>query len=109
MCIGVLLHLITLNDTYTLGRTPLDEGSAHRSDLLRTHPNSKGQTHTPDLSGIRTHNPSKRAVADPRFRPPGWAYIINGGSTLIQARKSPSGKVGVRFFLSVFASNCFRY
>jgi molybdopterin/thiamine biosynthesis adenylyltransferase len=31
-----LLHLITLNDTCTIGRTPLDEGSARRIDLYMT-------------------------------------------------------------------------
>jgi hypothetical protein len=32
-CRGLLLHLITLNDTHTHGRTPLDEGSARRRKL----------------------------------------------------------------------------
>ena len=33
-------HLITLNDTHTLGRTPLDEGSAHYRDLYLTTQNT---------------------------------------------------------------------
>jgi hypothetical protein len=32
-CGVLLVHLITLNDTHTLGRTHLDEGSAHRRDI----------------------------------------------------------------------------
>jgi hypothetical protein len=32
-CRGLLLHLITLNDTYTLGRIPLDERLARRRHL----------------------------------------------------------------------------
>jgi hypothetical protein len=54
-CRGLLLHLITLNDTHThihkhthtLGR-PLDEGSARRNDLyLTTHNTHKNQTSMP--------------------------------------------------------------
>ena len=46
-CRGLLLHLITLNDTYTVGRTPLDEGSARRRDLyLATHNTHSRQTCT---------------------------------------------------------------
>jgi hypothetical protein len=33
---GLLLHLVTLNDIYILGRTPLDDGSARRRDLYLT-------------------------------------------------------------------------
>jgi len=41
----LLLHLITLNDTYTLGRTPLDEGSNRRRNLyLTTHNTQNRQT-----------------------------------------------------------------
>jgi hypothetical protein len=37
-CKGILLHLITLNGMFTLGRIPLDEGWASRRDLyLTTH------------------------------------------------------------------------
>jgi hypothetical protein len=37
-CGELLLHLITLSDTNTLGRSPLDEGSARRRYLyLKTH------------------------------------------------------------------------
>ena len=31
-----MLHPITLNDTHTLGKTPLDEASVHRRDLYLT-------------------------------------------------------------------------
>jgi len=43
-----VLHLITLNDTHTIGRTRLDEGSARRRDLyLTTHNTHKRQTSMP--------------------------------------------------------------
>jgi len=61
----------------TLGRTPLDEWSAWRRDLYVTAQNPQ-QTDIHSLGRIRTHNPSKRAVADPRLRPPGdWDRQYN--------------------------------
>jgi hypothetical protein len=52
----------------TLGRTPLDEGSARRRDLdLATQTLYKTNIYAP--SGIRTHDPSKRSAADLRIRP----------------------------------------
>jgi hypothetical protein len=43
-----MLHLITLKDTYTLDRTPLDKGSAHRRDLyLYNTKYSQRQTSVP--------------------------------------------------------------
>jgi hypothetical protein len=55
----------------TVGRTPLDEWSAHRRDLyLTTHNTHNRQTlHAPN--GIRTHEFSRRAAADLRLRPRG--------------------------------------
>ena len=52
----------------TLGRTPLHEGSARRRDLYLTTHNT---CNIHAAGGIRTHNPSNRAAADPRFRPRG--------------------------------------
>jgi len=47
-CGRLLFHLIALNDTQTLGRTPLDEGSARYIDLyLTTHNIHKRQTSMP--------------------------------------------------------------
>ena len=55
----------------TVGRTPLDEGSARRRDLyLTTHtPLTTDNIHAPDR--IRTHNLSRRAAVDLRLRPRG--------------------------------------
>jgi len=53
----------------TLGRTPLDEWSARRTDLYLTRENK--QKRQPGSSGIRTRNASKRAAADPGLRPSG--------------------------------------
>jgi hypothetical protein len=51
----------------TVGRTPLDEGSAHRRDLyLTTQTLYYTNTHVP--GGIRTHDPSKRSASDLRLR-----------------------------------------
>ena len=45
-----MFHLITLTDTLTLGRTPLDEGSARRRDLyLTTHNIYKRETSMPPV------------------------------------------------------------
>jgi len=61
-CTRLMLHLITLGGTQTLGRIPLDEGSVHRRDLYLT-------THTIHVHvGITNRNSSKRTVVDPRRR-----------------------------------------
>ena len=52
----------------TTDRSPLDEGSDHRSDLyLTTHNTQNSQIHTP--GGIRIRNSSTRQDADTRLRP----------------------------------------
>ena len=52
----------------TVGRTPLDEWSAHRRDLyLTTHNTYNRQTSIPP--GIWTHHLSRWAAADLRLRP----------------------------------------
>jgi hypothetical protein len=58
---------ITLRHT-TLSRTPLDEWSARCRDLYLTKQHSQ-ETDIHACGGIRTHNPSKQAAADPRLRP----------------------------------------
>jgi hypothetical protein len=65
----------TLRHT-THGRTPLDECSARRWALyLTTHNTHKRH---PCPRGIRTHNPSKPAAADPRLKPRGhWDRLIS--------------------------------
>ena len=57
---------ITFRHT-TVGRTPLDEWSARRTD--NTQHSQQTDIHAP--GGIQTHNPSKRSAADPRLRPRG--------------------------------------
>ena len=49
----------------TVGRTSLDEWSARRRPDYTQH---STQTDIRAPGGIRTHNPSKRAAADPRLR-----------------------------------------
>ena len=54
----------------TLGRTPLYEWSDTQRPLPDNTQNSQ-ETNNHAPGGIRTHNPSKRAAADPRLRPRG--------------------------------------
>jgi len=53
----LLLHLITLSYTYTIGRTHLDEGSDRRRglNLYNTHHSQETNIHAP--GGILTRNP----------------------------------------------------
>jgi len=51
-----------------LGKTPLYEGSARRRGLNLTTQNTHKRQTFP-LGGMQTHNPRKRAAADPRLRP----------------------------------------
>jgi hypothetical protein len=57
----------------TLGRTPLDEWSPCHKDLYLTKHNTHNRQTSMPPGGIGTHNPVKRADADPRFRPHGYA------------------------------------
>jgi len=66
-----MLRLITCNDTYTLGRTPLDEGSACRRDLYLYNIQHTYETNIHAPSGNRTRIPSKLAARDLRLRPRG--------------------------------------
>jgi hypothetical protein len=60
-------HTHTHTHTYTLGRTPLDGGSACRRELyLTTKHSQEADIHVP--GGIRTSNPNKRAAAKLRLR-----------------------------------------
>jgi len=53
----------------TLDRTPLDEWSAWRRYLYLTTHNTQTGIHAPGR--IRTHNPNRRAAADPHLIPRG--------------------------------------
>jgi hypothetical protein len=79
--------MIPLRHT-TLGTTPLDEWSARRRDLyLTTHNTHNRQTSMPP-GGIRTHNPSKQAAADPRLRPLGHWDRLSSTYIDLNMRKS---------------------
>jgi hypothetical protein len=65
------LGLITFSDTYTLGRTPLDEGSAFRRDLYLHITQNSQESDIHDPGGIRTRNPKSRSAANLRLRPRG--------------------------------------
>ena len=76
-CRGLLLHLITLNDTYTLGRIPLNDRSAPRRHLYLLKTQHSQQTNIHIRGGNRTRNPSKRVAADVRLRPRGhWDRLL---------------------------------
>jgi hypothetical protein len=64
---GFSFHLIT-----TVGRTPLDEGSARRRRPIPDYTNTVQETNIHAAGGIRTHDPSKRAAADLSLRPRGY-------------------------------------
>jgi len=65
-----------MTHTRTLGRTLLDEGSARRRELLKTHAIQKIQTAV-FPGGIRTRNPNKRAAAYLLLRPSGhWDRLV---------------------------------
>jgi hypothetical protein len=64
---GVEVVYFSLDHTQThttVGRTPLDEGSARRRDLYLTTHNTVQETNMHAPGGIRTRNPSKRSAAD---------------------------------------------
>jgi hypothetical protein len=64
----------------TVGRTPLDEGSARRRDLYLTK-QTLYKTNIYSTYGIGTHDPSKRSAADLRLRPRGhWKRPQNTNS-----------------------------
>ena len=76
----------------TVGRTPLDEWSASRTDLYLTTLN----THNTDihaLGGIRIHNPSQRTAADLCFRPRGHCDRQNYSSTLRKCPKESKSRL----------------
>ena len=77
-----LLRFLDHNHWHTIvGRTPLDEGSAHRRDLyLITYNTHKEHIHA--TGWIRTINPSNRAVADARLRPLGQGIVYRTTVTL---------------------------
>lgn len=56
-CRGVLWYLIAINDTKTLGRTPLDEGLTRRWGLCLYKKHHSQETNIHDFGGIRTPNP----------------------------------------------------
>jgi hypothetical protein len=55
----------------TVGRSPLDEGSARGRDLYLTTQNTVQEKKIDASAGIRTHDPSKRSAAGLRLRPRG--------------------------------------
>ena len=63
-----------------VGRTPLDEWSARRSDLYLTTHNTHDRH--PNPGGIRIHSLSRRAAAALHFRPRGqWEQLSNAYSS----------------------------
>jgi hypothetical protein len=68
-CRGCLFALVHNQTHTTVGRTPLDEGSARRRDLYLTTETlyKRQKIHAP--RGIRTHDPRKPSAADLRLRP----------------------------------------
>ena len=83
---------VTLRQT-TIGRTPLDEGSARRRDLYLTKHNIHKRQTCMSPEGFEPAIPaSKQAATDPCLRPRGhlyqlpYAYFIHMPPTLIHLR-----------------------
>ena len=69
-----LPHYRALTNTFshnTVGKTPLDEWWARRQEPLLDNAQHSQETDIHALGGFRTHNPNKRAAAQPLFRPRG--------------------------------------
>jgi len=67
----------TITLRHTLGRTPLEEGSALPETTTLQH--TTQETDTPPPCGIRTRNPRKRASAHRQLRPRGhWNRPMEG-------------------------------
>jgi hypothetical protein len=85
--VGQGLHIIGASRSHSvkhtaLSSTPLDEWSSRRRGLyLTTQHSQEADIHAP--GGIRTHNPSKRAAADPRLRQRGQLDQQVGSMVLI--------------------------
>jgi hypothetical protein len=77
-CRRLSLLLITLSDTYTVGRTPLDEESARHKALYSHNTQQSQQTNIQASGRIRKLNRSKQPNADPRLRPRGHWERVNG-------------------------------
>jgi hypothetical protein len=52
------LHLITLKDIYTLGKTPLDEGSAHRRGIYLHNTQRRQETNNHASAGFESAVPA---------------------------------------------------
>ena len=74
----------------TVGRTRLDEWSAHRKDFcLTTQNNHNRQTYVYTARWIRTRNPRKRSASEPRLRPLGHCVRCPWTTTLLVTETSP--------------------
>ena len=71
----------------TLGITPLDEWSARRRDLYPDNTQYSQETDILALGGIRTGNPSKRAVAYPRLRATAGIGVLHRLVALIPGKR----------------------
>ena len=65
------LHLVTFKDTYIIGTSPPNKGSARRRGLYLHNTQHSHDANIHAAGRIRTHNTGKRAPADLRLRPRG--------------------------------------
>jgi len=73
LTVGVQIYCSTWLHTWkhTIGKTPLDEGSARGRSLCLQNAQHSQETDICASDGIRTGIPNKRATAGPHFRPRG--------------------------------------
>ena len=81
-CKMFLLHLTTLNDRHTFGRTSLDEWPARRKDLYLTTQTYNRQTSMPPARFEPAVPPSERPVTDAASTYFLALWIILGGTSL---------------------------
>ena len=91
-CKGLLLHLTTPNDLHTLGRTPLEEGSARRRELYVTIHNTQKRGTSMSPAGF------ERAIpASEQPKTYAWNFAATGIGVLRSLNALRTGDADLRF------------
>jgi hypothetical protein len=92
-CTGLLLHVITISDTHSVGLLWTSDQPDTWPLLYKLQHSQQADIHAPGC--VRTHNPIQRATADPRPRPRGYrdrllcfSCTFNWSSTILLFEKS---------------------
>jgi len=102
--------VITLTGHTTFGGTPLDERSTRRRDLSLPDNTQHTQESNIDASGgFQTHNPSTRAAAGPRVRPPLGSAVWHIHPDISVKPAASIATVNLSWFLGAACSSQRRY